>query len=59
MAEANFPSQVPVFVVWAFMPEVFSPVRRCPVRTGEEFWGAFVGKPILPSCHRRLNSILM
>jgi len=44
MVEVNFPSQIVMFMVWLFfMPMVLSPVRtQC-------FWGAFVGKHMLPS----------
>lgn len=53
VARANFLSQILMFMSQVlFIPEVFSPVRRYSIRTGEVFWGALVGKPILPSDHQ-------
>lgn len=53
VARANFLSQILMFMSqFLFIPEVFSPVRRYSIRTGEVFWGALVGKPILPGEHQ-------
>lgn len=53
LAWANFPSQVLVFMAQVlFITEVFLQWEDALVRTGEVFWGALVGKPILPNDQR-------